>query len=224
MMLLSGGMDSVTALYDALERHEVLGALSFDYGAKHNAREIPMAQRHCTQHNIPHQVINLSFINNYFTSALLLSGGDIPTGHYREASMKKTVVPFRNGIMLSIAAGYAESKGANALIIAAHTGDHTIYPDCRESFMKPMADAIQAGTYAGIEVLRPFIHMSKADIVKRGQTLNIDYTQTWSCYAGGDIHCGVCGTCIERREAFIRAGCVDPTPYAHTGPLPAGPE
>jgi 7-cyano-7-deazaguanine synthase len=130
--------------------------------------------------------------------------------------MKQTVVPFRNGIMLSIAAGYAESIGANGLVIAAHSGDHAIYPDCREDFMSPMAEAITAGTYEKIEVLRPFIQMRKEDIAKRGGELEVDFHETWSCYKGGENHCGKCGTCVERIEAFRLAELVDPTIYEVT--------
>ena len=138
--------------------------------------------------------------------------------------MKSTVVPFRNGIMLSIAAGFAESRGAEAVVIAAHSGDHAIYPDCRESFMEPMARAIREGTYAQIELLRPFIAVDKTGIVRRGVELGVDFSHTWSCYKGSEIHCGTCGTCVERREAFLLAGVADPTIYATTGPLPPKPQ
>ena len=125
--------------------------------------------------------------------------------------------------MLSIAAGCAESKGAEAVVIAAHSGDHAIYPDCREDFLRPMADAIRTGTYAGIELLRPFVAIDKAGIVRRGAALGVDFSRTWSCYKGGEIHCGTCGTCVERREAFLLAGVADPTIYAEMAPLPAKP-
>ena len=137
--------------------------------------------------------------------------------------MKQTVVPFRNGILLAIGAGYAESIGARALLIAAHAGDHAIYPDCREEFMRAQAEAIRLGTYAGIEILRPFIERDKAWIARRGHDLGVDFAKTWSCYKGATIHCGVCGTCVERREAFILAGLRDPTVYAETPPLPPRP-
>jgi 7-cyano-7-deazaguanine synthase len=223
VVLLSGGMDSVTALVHAHREHEVVAALSFHYGAKHNDREIPMAAWQAGNLGIPHLEIPLGFIGDNFESNLLTKGGEIPKGHYEEASMKKTVVPFRNGILLSIAAGFAESRGARGLVIAAHSGDHAIYPDCREVFMQAMADAIRLGTYAEIEVLRPFIAMSKADIVRRGAALGVDFSKTWSCYAGGQIHCGECGTCVERREAFLLAGIPDPTAYQSQTPLPPKP-
>jgi 7-cyano-7-deazaguanine synthase len=223
VVLLSGGMDSVTALHDAAADHEVAAALSFDYGAKHNARELPFAKWHADRLDVPHLVIPLSFIGAHFASDLLASGGAIPKGHYEEETMKKTVVPFRNGIMLSVAAGFAESRGARGLVIAAHSGDHAIYPDCREEFMRSMADAIRLGTYAEIEVLRPFIATDKAGIARRGSELGVDFSRTWSCYEGGEIHCGECGTCVERREAFLLAGIPDPTSYLSTGPLPPKP-
>jgi 7-cyano-7-deazaguanine synthase len=172
---------------------------------------------------VPHEVIALEFINRLFQSDLLESGGAIPDGHYAEESMKQTVVPFRNGILLAIAAGYAESIGAQGLVIAAHGGDHAIYPDCREPFMHAMGSAMALGTYARIELLRPFIAMDKAGIARRGAELGLDYATTWSCYKGGEIHCGVCGTCVERREAFQLAGLPDPTRYGQTPPLPAPP-
>ena len=222
-VLLSGGMDSVTALHHAAREHDVVSALSFDYGSKHNASEIPCAQWHAAQLGVPHTVIALPFVNEHFASDLLQSGGDIPDGHYAEENMKRTVVPFRNGIMLSIAAGFAESRGAEGLVIAAHSGDHAIYPDCREPFMQAMSDAIRLGTYVEIEVLRPFIQTDKTGIARLGAELAVDFARTWSCYKGGATHCGTCGTCVERREAFLLAGLADPTPYLATPPLPAAP-
>lgn len=219
-VLLSGGMDSVAALYEVLAGHQMVACLSFDYGAKHNAREIPFAKLHAERNGILHQVIRLDFINRLFKSDLLQSGGAIPDGHYAEASMKQTVVPFRNGIMLAIAAGYAESVDAEALVIAAHSGDHAIYPDCREPFMQAIATAMSEGTYAKIQLLRPFIHLDKAGIAQRGTELGIDFAETWSCYKGGEIHCGTCGTCVERREAFLLARLPDPTVYAQTPAIP----
>jgi len=213
VVLLSGGLDSVTALYHVQQSLEVVGALSFDYNSKHNHKEIPFAVWHCQKLGIPYQIINLDFISRLFKSDLLISGGDIPEGHYEDESMKSTVVPFRNGIMLAIAAGYAESIEASGLVIAAHAGDHAIYPDCREDFMSPMEEAIHHGTYNQVQVFRPFIEMTKTQIVSCGDELGVDFKMTWSCYKGGEIHCGLCGTCVERREAFKDAGVADPTPY-----------
>ncbi len=219
-VLLSGGMDSVTVLYEAMRSHEVLACLSFDYGSKHNAKEIPFAAVHAARHGIVHHVVNLDFMDRLFKSDLLKSGGAIPEGHYAEESMKQTVVPFRNGILLAVAAGHAESIGAEAVVIAAHSGDHAIYPDCREPFMQAMGGAMRQGTYADIRLLRPFIDLDKAAIARRGAELGVDFAETWSCYKGGERHCGVCGTCVERREAFLLAGLPDPTDYEQTPELP----
>ena len=219
-VLLSGGMDSVAAFYEVLGQHEVVACVSFNYCAKHNSKEIPFAKLHADRNGVHHQIIPLDFIDRLFKSDLLQSGGAIPDGHYAEASMKQTVVPFRNGIMLAIATGYAESLAAEALVIAVHSGDHAIYPDCREPFMLAMATAMGEGTYAKIQLLRPFIATDKTGIAKRGKELGIDFADTWSCYKGGEIHCGVCGTCVERREAFILASLPDPTVYEQTPELP----
>ncbi len=224
VVLLSGGMDSVAALYETLQTTTVVAALSFHYGSKHNDKEIPFAAFHAQRCGVPHLVIPLDFIGQHFASDLLANGGEIPKGHYEQLSMKKTVVPFRNGIMLAVAAGFAESREAQALVIAAHAGDHAIYPDCREEFMSSMGIAIQLGTYANVELRRPFIALTKAQIAARGAELGVDFAQTWSCYEGGEIHCGECGTCVERREAFLLANVPDPTAYASTGPLPPKPE
>ena len=213
IVLISGGMDSVTALYDSVDKYHVAAGVSFNYGAKHNDREIPYAAYHCRKLGICHEIIALDFVNQLFKSHLLKSGGIVPDGHYEAVAMKQTVVPFRNGIMLAIAAGFAESIGAKAVVIAAHAGDHAIYPDCREDFMRAIENAIRIGTDAEIAVIRPFIAMGKSQIVTRGQELGVDFSHTWSCYKGGDIHCGSCGTCVERREAFLVAGIKDPTRY-----------
>lgn len=213
ILLVSGGMDSICALYDAHKHYDVVLGVSYDYGAKHNHKEIPFAKYHCDQLKIEHIKISLDFMNQYFESTLLKNGGEIPEGHYQDLNMKQTVVPFRNGIMLSIAAGLAESRQAQGLVIAAHSGDHAIYPDCREDFLKSMSEAINYGTYENIEVLRPFISFDKSQIGLRGKELGIDFSKTWSCYKGGETHCGKCGTCVERIEAFQMAGINDLTIY-----------
>jgi len=223
VVLCSGGMDSVAALHWARREHDVRVVVSFDYGAKHNHREIPFAREHATALGVRHELIELGFVERLFASDLLKSGGAVPDGHYEEKVMKQTVVPFRNAIMLSIACGFAESVGAEALVIAAHDGDHAIYPDCREEFMQAMGDAMRLGTYAGVKLLRPFIAMNKGQIVTEGARLGVDFARTWSCYKGGAIHCGTCGTCVERREAFMQAGIADPTEYASRASLPPKP-
>ena len=223
VVLCSGGMDSVTALYWARKHHQVAAVLSFDYGAKHNHREIPFAAGHADRLKLRHVIVPLDFIGRHFKSDLLKTGGAVPEGHYADENMKRTVVPFRNGIMLAVAGGFAESAGARGLVIAAHGGDHAIYPDCREEFMTGMAAALKAGTYAQVDLLRPFISLNKAQIAAEGARLGVDFARTWSCYVGGANHCGKCGTCVERREAFQVVGLPDPTVYEVQAPLPAGP-
>lgn len=211
LIILSGGMDSVTMLHEF--KDEVALALTFDYGSKHNAKEIPFAKLHCDRLGIRHIVIPLSFMAEYFKSSLLQGGEEIPEGSYDDENMKSTVVPFRNGIMLSIAAGMAESNGLTKVMMANHAGDHAIYPDCTPKFVNAMDGAIQAGTYEGIRLVAPYTMLTKADIARRGAALGIDYTETWSCYVGGEVHCGRCGTCVERKEALAEAGIEDKTRY-----------
>lgn len=204
-------MDSITMLYEYKER--IALGISFDYGSNHNAREIPFAAMHCKSLGIKHIVINLGFMHQYFKSSLLEGAEAIPEGNYDEENMKSTVVPFRNGIMLSIAAGVAESNGLKYVMMANHGGDHTIYPDCRPEFVSAMSEATRLGTYPGIEVLAPYTGITKSDIARHGKALGIDYAETWSCYKGGEHHCGKCGTCRERIEALADAGIEDHTVY-----------
>lgn len=188
-------------------------AVSFDYGSKHNRREIDCAKWQCRNLDIPHLVIPLTFIKDYFKSSLLEGGGNIPKDDYDEDNMKSTVVPFRNGIMLSIACGLAESRGLQHVMMANHSGDHSIYPDCRPEFTNAMSEAMRAGTYPGITLIDPFTHLTKGEIAKIGKRLGVDYSHTYSCYCGEEKHCGSCGTCRERKEAFAYAGIEDPTNY-----------
>lgn len=211
VIIVSGGMDSITLLYDKQE--EIALGISFDYGSNHNAREIPFAQTHCKRLGIRHITINLDFMHRYFKSSLLAGADAIPEGNYDEENMKSTVVPFRNGIMLSIAIGIAESNNLKKVLIANHGGDHTIYPDCRPSFISAIDEAAQTGTFVGVNVVAPYTNISKADIARIGKRLAIDYSETWSCYKGGDKHCGKCGTCVERKEALAEAGIEDHTEY-----------
>lgn len=204
VLILSGGVDSVTMLYDFQSR--IALAVTFDYGSNHNQKEIPFAQYHCQQLGIKHIIIPLGFMKEHFSSSLLAGADAIPEGNYDDENMRSTVVPFRNGIMLSIAAGLAETNGLKYVMLANHAGDHTIYPDCRSEFVDSMSAAIEHGTYTSTQLFAPYTHLSKADIVKRGVELGVDYSKTWSCYKGGDKPCGKCGTCQERREAFLAAG------------------
>ena len=211
VIILSGGMDSCTMLNEY--RDEIAMAITFDYGSTQNHREQQYAVKQCQALGIKHLIIPLDFMHRYFKSALLESPDAIPEGNYDDENMKATVVPFRNGIMLAIACGIAESKGLQRVMIANHAGDHTIYPDCRKSFIDAMSMAMQHGTYEGIEVFAPYTTLSKTDIARHGKALGVDYAMTYSCYKGGEKHCGKCGTCRERMEALREAGIPDPTPY-----------
>lgn len=211
VIVVSGGMDSVTLLYE--KKDKIALGISFDYGSNHNHNELPLAALHCQRLGIAHVVIPLGFMRQYFKSSLLESGESIPDGSYDEENMKSTVVPFRNGVMLAVAAGIAESNGLTKVLIANHGGDHTIYPDCRPEFIAAMDAAVEAGTFARVRVVAPYTNISKADIARRGRALGIDYAETWSCYKGGDVHCGTCGTCVERKEALREAGIEDNTTY-----------
>lgn len=211
LIVVSGGMDSITLLHEYAD--QIALAVTFDYGSNHAKKEIPFAQLHCQRLGIKHLVIPLSFMHDYFKSSLLEGDAAIPEGHYADENMKSTVVPFRNGIMLSIACGIAESNGLHKVLIANHGGDHSIYPDCRPEFINAMSSAMQNGTYEHIEIFAPYTNISKGDIARHGKALGIDYSETWSCYRGGDKHCGKCGTCVERHEALLEAGIDDPTEY-----------
>ena len=211
LIALSGGVDSTTLLYEY--REEIACAVGFDYGSKHNARELAAAKAICRELEIPYLIIPLAFIEEYFRSDLLLSGGEMQLGDYSEENISSTVVPFRNGIMLSVLAGLAESRDLQQVLIANHFGDHAIYPDCRESFVKPMGEAITAGTSNGVKLVAPYTALTKAEIVARGTRLGVPYGKTYSCYQGGERHCGRCGTCRERHDAFVANGLEDPTLY-----------
>ena len=208
ILIYSGGLDSTTLLYEY--KDSIALAVTFDYGSKHNAREIAYAKENCKRLGIKHLIIPLSFIGQYFKSDLLQSGGEIPEGAYADDNMHSTVVPFRNGIMLAVAAGLAESYELDAVMLANHSGDHAIYPDCRPAFIDAFAAAVEAGTYNGVKVISPYCNITKRDIALRGKALGLDFSLTYSCYKGGEKHCGKCGTCVERKEALSG---FDPTDY-----------
>lgn len=211
LIVLSGGLDSTTMLYEYRER--IAMAVSFHYGSNHNDKELEFAKMHCQRLGIEHQIIRLPFFKEIFNSSLLEGAEAIPEGNYDEENMKSTVVPFRNGIMLSIAAGIAENNKIQHVMLANHAGDHTIYPDCRPEFVKAMNKAIEAGTWNNVKLLTPYTRLTKATIASHGKMLGLDYSETWSCYKGGEHHCGVCGTCRERKEALQLAGIKDTTIY-----------
>lgn len=208
ILIYSGGLDSTTLLHEY--KDTIALAVTFDYGAKHNAREIACAVENCRALGIRHMIIPLGFVGQYFKSDLLLGGGEIPSGNYDEQNMKSTVVPFRNGIMLAVAVGLAESNGLDTVLIANHAGDHAIYPDCRPGFIDAFDKAAQAGTYEGVRIVSPYCNITKTDIARRGREIGVDFSKTYSCYKGGEKHCGVCGTCRERKEALSG---FDPTDY-----------
>lgn len=221
VIILSGGMDSTVALYNAVNVYgaENLKAITFNYQSKHNDEEFQMAKLSCEKLGVDHSRIDLSAIAEHLDSNLLKKGGEIPEGHYAESNMKKTVVPFRNGIMLAVACGVAESMKAGEVIIGNHAGDHAIYPDCRGTFITAMNEAMAYGTYENVNISSPFCSISKAQIAEFGDKIGVDFKLTYSCYKGGEVQCGKCSTCYERREAFVDAGVEDPTIYMDDTPF-----
>lgn len=211
LIIVSGGMDSVSMLHEY--RDKIALALTFDYGSNHASREIPLASLNCSRLGIEHKIIRLPFFKDNFISSLLSGGDNIPVGEYNEENMASTVVPFRNGIMLSIAAGIADSHNLSYIMIANHSGDHFLYPDCRPEFIEALGEAIEKGTDGRVKLIAPYTELSKADIVRRGYENGVDFSLTYSCYKGGEKHCGICGTCKERKQAFFDAGITDPTQY-----------
>lgn len=211
ILVLSGGMDSTTMLYEFAPR--IALAVTFNYGSNHNAREIECARYNCRKLGIELVEVDLPFVGRLFNSSLLSGAEAIPEGNYDDENMKSTVVPFRNGIMLAIAAGLAESRGLAHVMMANHGGDHAIYPDCRPEFVDAMSRGISCGTYDHITIDAPYTGITKTDIALRGAALGIDYSHTYSCYKGREHHCGRCGTCTERRQAFADANLPDPTIY-----------
>lgn len=211
LIIVSGGMDSITLMHNY--KDEIALAVTYDYGSNHNKREIECAAYHCKQLGIEHIIIPLDFMHQYFKSSLLSGAEAIPEGHYADENMKSTVVPFRNGIMLAIACGLAESRGLDSVMIANHAGDHAIYPDCRATFIESMSEAMAYGTYEHIKIVAPYTSLIKGEIAAIGAKIGVDYTHTYSCYKGGEKHCGKCGTCVERKEAFADAGVDDLTEY-----------
>lgn len=211
----SGGMDSTVMLSSMLEDGiDVKGALSIDYGQKHR-KEIDAAVEVCAELGIEHRIADLRGISALFGhSGLTDSETEVPEGHYEEDSMKQTVVPNRNMILISVATAWAITKEAEAIAYAAHSGDHAIYPDCRVEFADALDEAIRLCDWSSVWLYRPFVNMSKQLIVTEGARMGSPLGKTWSCYKGGALHCGKCGTCIERREAFHLAEVDDPTVYA----------
>ncbi len=208
LLIYSGGMDSTVLLYR--HRSEIALAVTFTYNAKQDAQQLSCARWNCEALGIEHLVIPLDFMGKYFRSSLIEGGEDIPHADYDTSNMLSTVVPFRNGIMLSVAVGLAESRGLDTVLIANHAGDHDIYPDCRPSFISAIDAAAVAGTYAGVHIVSPFCEMTKRDIAVLGKSLDVPFEHTYSCYEGRQKHCGECATCRERKDALCG---FDPTEY-----------
>lgn len=212
VVIFSGGMDSFTVLHKALRDNKKVHALSFDYGQRHK-KELDYAARVCERLDVPHKVVDISAINQLIGGSSLTSDIDVPEGHYEEESMKQTVVPNRNMILLSMAVGYAVSIEANEVYYGAHSGDHAIYPDCRPEFVLRMNDVCQIANYEPVAIVCPYLDVSKTAILTDGLRMGLDYGQTWTCYNGRDKACGKCGACQERLEAFAENNATDPLPY-----------
>ena len=212
LVVYSGGMDSTTLLYKIVKEYgnENVIALTFNYGSNHNIKEIPMSFKTCHKLKVEQRIIELSSFFKSFKSSLMSGANNIPEGHYKEENMKSTVVPFRNGILLSIAVGVAENENIGDIYYGAHAGDHDIYPDCTKAFRDAMTQASQAGTYNKVAIFAPFNDIDKVGILELGITLGVDYSMTWTCYKGNDEPCGKCGSCVERTEAFIQNRIQDP--------------
>jgi 7-cyano-7-deazaguanine synthase len=218
VVIFSGGLDSTVLVYELVALGDAVKALSVDYGQRH-AKEIEFAARTAKDLGIEHRVADLRSITDLLAGSSLTSKEvSVPDGHYAEENMKVTVVPNRNMIMLAVAAGWAISLRFDQIAFGAHAGDHAIYPDCRSEFADAMDHAVGLADWHRVRLVRPFVEMAKADIVRRGVELHVPFDRTWSCYKGGEKHCGRCGTCVERREAFHLAGELDPTAYAETAP------
>ena len=212
VVIYSGGMDSFTVLNRALHDGKEVYALTFDYGQRH-VKEIEYASTVCKSLNVNHKVIDISAINQLLAGSSLTDDIDIPEGHYEAESMKSTVVPNRNMILLSLAVGYAVSVGASQVYYGAHSGDHAIYPDCRPEFVMKMNDVCKIANYESVEIFSPYLKETKSDILTDGLKMGLKYDNTWTCYNGREKACGQCGACQERLEAFRDNNVTDPLNY-----------
>lgn len=212
VVVYSGGMDSYTVLHTALAAGKDVYALSFNYGQRHS-KELDVAAKVCRKFNVPHKIVDISAINSLMAGSSLTSDIDIPEGHYAEDSMKNTVVPNRNMVLLSMAIAYAVSLEAPEVFYGAHSGDHHIYPDCRPEFVHAMNAVSKIANYDPVEIVTPFLNSSKGEILAAGLAMGLDYADTWTCYNGRDKACGKCGACNERLEAFNEQGVTDPLSY-----------
>ncbi|MGO4573900.1 7-cyano-7-deazaguanine synthase QueC [Microvirga sp. 2TAF3] len=214
IVICSGGLDSVTLAHEVATERTLTRLVSFDYGQRHK-KELGYARDCASRLGVPHDIVDISAVGRLLTGSALTDNNPVPEGHYAEDTMRVTVVPNRNAIMLAIAFGVAAAEKADAVAAAVHGGDHFIYPDCRPDFIEAFETMQRHALdgYAEIALYTPFVRLSKADIVREGARLGVPFAQTWSCYQGETLHCGRCGTCVERREAFHLAGQDDPTPY-----------
>lgn len=215
LVICSGGLDSVSLAHIVANEHQLTRLVSFDYGQRHR-KELDFAAAAARRLNVPFHLIDMRGIGAALSGSALTDDIDVPDGHYAEDTMRITVVPNRNAIMLAIGFGIGAANGDAAVATAVHGGDHFIYPDCRPAFTQAF-DAMQQAAldgYAEVRLQTPFVERSKADIVREGARHGTPFAETWSCYKGGEVHCGRCSTCVERREAFHLAGVPDPTAYA----------
>lgn len=211
--VFSGGLDSTCLLAEMVKAKFEIECLGFNYGSKHNEKEISAAKDIAEYFDVRYRLVRMPFINYLFKSDLLLTGGDIPEGYYRDENMSRTVIPLRNGIMAMIAAGYADSIEYNYVSLGIHSGDHVIYPDCRPEFAQFLGMTILAGTKNQVDLYTPYLHLDKSVILGRGYAAGVPDFLTWTCYKGEDLHCGVCGACVERQEAYNKLGYSDPVKY-----------
>ncbi len=214
VVIYSGGMDSFTILHKAVkEGHDVL-AVSFNYGQRHN-KELQFATDACAELSIDHKVIDITAMQDLMSNSSLMAQSDVevPEGHYAAANMKSTVVPNRNMILIALAIGYAVNEEASEVWYGAHSGDHTIYPDCRPEFVEAMAKASLLANFDPVQVVAPYLNGSKIDILRDGLAMGLDYSKTWTCYNGREKACGKCGSCQERLEAFQENNATDPLDY-----------
>ena len=212
VVIYSGGMDSFTVLNKALQQGHEVYALSFDYGQRH-VKELKVAAQVCEKLGVSHKIVDISAINQLIGGSSLTDDIEVPEGHYEEESMKSTIVPNRNMILLSLAVGYAVSLKASKVYYGAHSGDHAIYPDCRPEFVQKMDDVCRIANYDAVEFFSPYLNNTKIDILTDGLKMGLDYSQTWTCYNGRDKACGKCGACQERLEAFALNNVTDPIEY-----------
>ncbi|MDC2887959.1 7-cyano-7-deazaguanine synthase QueC [Psychrosphaera sp. 1_MG-2023] len=212
VVIFSGGMDSFTVLNRAIRDGLDVYALTFDYGQRH-VKEVNFAQNACEKLGVQHKIVDISAIGGIIAGSSLTANIDVPEGHYEAESMKQTVVPNRNMILLSLAVGYAVSLEASKVYYGAHSGDHAIYPDCRPEFVKKMQDVCAISNYDPIDIVVPYLESSKIDILKDGLKMGLDYGLTWTCYNGREHACGKCGACQERLEAFEKNNVTDPLTY-----------